>query len=257
MEQERKNAMDSELEGVAVVILAAGKGTRMKSDIAKVLHAIHGKPMVEYVVETARRVAGDDVVVVVGHQADKVRESVAAKFRSEFAFQEEQRGTGHAVQCAMPAIPVGTTDVVILCGDVPLITPESVERLVLRHRNEGAVVTVLTMEVDDPSGYGRMVMGEDGRVSGIVEEADANASERKIRIVNAGIYCVEKAFLCRALGELRDENAQGELYLTDIVRVAHGEKWNIATLKLADPREAIGVNSPVELAKAAEIMALR
>ncbi len=249
--------MVSGLKGVAVVILAAGKGTRMKSDIAKVLHAIHGKPMVEYVAETARRVAGDDVVVVVGHQADKVREAVSAKFTSSFAIQEVQRGTGHAVQCAMPEIPVGMADVVVLCGDVPLITPESVEKLILRHRDEGAAVTVLAMEVEDPRGYGRMVMGDDGRVSGIVEEADANASEKEIRIVNAGVYCVERAFLCRALGELRDENAQGELYLTDIVRVAHGEKRKIEMVKLVDAREVIGVNSPVELAKAAEIMALR
>ena len=248
-------AMDAAQGDVAVVILAAGKGTRMKSTMAKVLHPIHGKSMVEYVVETARKVAGKDVVVVVGHQAEKVREVVSAKHPVAFALQEEQRGTGHAVQCAMPEVARDAGNVVVLCGDVPLITARSVTRLVERHTEEGAAVTVLAMEVEEPRGYGRMVTGDGGEVTGIVEEADATDEERKIRTVNAGVYCVARGFLEESLGQLRDENAQGELYLTDIVRIAHDEGRKIGMMKVADPREVIGVNSPAELAKVAALMA--
>lgn len=231
----------------AIVILAAGLGTRMKSDKAKVLHEIHGKPMIEYVVATARKIAPEGVVVVVGHQADLVEAAVRTRHTARFALQPEQLGTGHAVNCAVGALPAGTTDVIILCGDVPLIRPETLRRLWEDHTASDRTLTVLGVEMEDPSGYGRLLMNEKGTFTGIVEEADANEAQKAVRLINSGIYCVEKGFLVRALGEVRADNAQGEYYLTDIVAIGHGQGLAMGVLTGPDPNEVIGVNSPEEL----------
>ncbi len=239
---------------VAVVILAAGKGTRMKSDRAKVLHEVQGRPMIHYVVDAARSISTEGIVVVVGHQAERVRASVSAVADTAFALQEEQLGTGHAVQCALPECGK-KRDVVILCGDVPLIKPESISRLVSCHREDGCAVTVMGVKLDDPTGYGRMKLSEGGGVTCIVEEADASPDEKKIDVVNAGIYCVEREFLAGALGRLDKGNAQGELYLTDIVGTAHRQGRRIGMVLVADPTEVIGVNSREDLAEVDGIMA--
>ena len=180
---------------VAVIILAAGMGTRMKSSKPKVLHEILGKPMVMYVVKTANKVAGSNVILVVGNQAEKVREALSKDDELIFALQEKQLGTGHAVLCALPYIPEYIEQVVILCGDVPLLSSDTVMRLLDDHIRKNRDVTLLAVEVDNPEGYGRVLFDKNMDVFGIVEEADASEKQKKIKIINTGIYSVKKKFL--------------------------------------------------------------
>ncbi|MDJ0784344.1 MAG: NTP transferase domain-containing protein [Desulfosarcinaceae bacterium] len=238
----------------AVVILAAGLGTRMKSNMAKVLHEIHGRPMIHYVVATARKIAPEGVIVVVGHQADRVEAAVRTDHTARFALQAEQLGTGHAVRCAMSALPHDATDVIILCGDVPLIRPETLQRLWEDHTGSARTLTVLGVEMGDPKGYGRLLLDKQGAFTGIVEEADASEAQKSVRLVNSGIYCVERSFLGQALGEVSADNAQGEYYLTDIVGIGHDRGLAMGVLKGSDPSEVIGVNSPEELKIVTDIM---
>lgn len=238
----------------AVIILAAGLGTRMKSDKAKVLHEIHGRPMVHYVVSTAARIAPQGIVVVVGHQAERVETAVRAAHGARFAVQAQQLGTGHAVNCAMNDLPEDTTDVIILCGDVPLIRTETLERLWADHTASERTLTVLGVEKENPKGYGRLLLNEAGAFTGIVEEADATEAQRKVQLVNSGIYCVEKRFLGQALGAVSADNAQGEYYLTDIVGIGHAQGRSMGVLRGTDASEVIGVNSPEELKIVTDLM---
>ena len=242
---------------VAAVILAAGLGKRMKSTRAKVLHEVLQRPMILYVVDTAVAVAGDHVIVVVGHQADRVRQTVRVHASTRFAVQSEQLGTGHAVQCALPLIPEACRQVVILCGDVPLITSATIATLIEDHRRHRRQATVLAVEVDNPAGYGRILRDARERVTGIVEEADATESQKKLRIINTGVYCVDKDCLSDALGQIDRDNVQGEFYLTDIVAVGYREKWNVGALVAADPAEFIGINSRQDLQRVERILLQR
>jgi UDP-N-acetylglucosamine diphosphorylase/glucosamine-1-phosphate N-acetyltransferase len=244
-------------DDVAAIILAAGLGKRMKSTRAKVLHEVLQRPMILYVVDTARAVAGDHVIVVVGHQADRVRQVVRAHAATRFTLQDRQLGTGHAVQCALPQIPETCRQVIILCGDVPLITSQTIENLIADHRRHQRHATVLAVEVEDPTGYGRILQDARGRVVGIVEEADATDEEKGLRVINTGIYCVDKDYLPVALKEIDNDNAQGELYLTDIVSVGYREKWNVGALLAADPAEFLGINSRQDLQQVEGILRRR
>ena len=240
----------------AVIILAAGLGTRMKSDRAKVLHEVRHRPMILYVVETAVSVAAPDhVVVVVGHQAEAVIDVVGARYPVRYARQAEQRGTGHAVQCAMDAVPADARQVIILCGDVPRLKASTVTKLVARHRQDGDAVTVLAVEVDRPRGYGRILRGPNGQVTGIVEEADATETQRAIRLVNSGIYCVERPFLAEALDQIRPDNAQAEFYLTDIVAIARAGKRRVGVMIGTDADEVAGINTVEQLNTVSAAMA--
>jgi UDP-N-acetylglucosamine diphosphorylase/glucosamine-1-phosphate N-acetyltransferase len=234
-------------ENIAIVILAAGLGTRMKSDKAKVLHEVCGRPMILYVVETAVKVAGEHVVLVVGHQAEQVREVVTECARVRYTLQEQQLGTGHAVASALPEVPVGSRHVVILCGDVPLVTDRTIRNLITDHRSHRRDITVLAMEVEDPTGYGRIVIDDAGRVVAIVEEADAAEEQRNIQIVNTGIYCVAKPFLTRALKKIDRNNAQGELYLTDIIAVCHRDNGKVGAMVAQNAQEFRGINTRDDL----------
>jgi UDP-N-acetylglucosamine diphosphorylase/glucosamine-1-phosphate N-acetyltransferase len=238
----------------AIVILAAGLGTRMKSDRAKVLHEIHGKPMIHYVVSSACQIAPDAIVVVVGHQAERVEAAVMASHKAKFARQPEQLGTGHAVNCAMDSLPAAATDVIILCGDVPLIQVETLQQLWADHTASDRILTVLGVEMDIPKGYGRLLLDEEGNFTGIVEEADATAAQKAVRLVNSGIYCVERRFLAQALGEVRADNAQGEYYLTDLVGIGHARNLPMGVLTGVDAKEVTGVNSPEELKIVTDMM---
>ena len=206
-------------EKQAIVILAAGLGKRMKSGKAKVLHEILGKPMIMYVVETANRIAGNNVVLVIGNQADKVREMVSESAEVIFALQKDQLGTGHAVSCALPYLPDNTQEVVVLCGDVPLLTFETVMRLIKDHVKAKRDISLLAVEIDNPKGYGRVLFDKNRNVSGIVEEADASAEQKRIKTINTGIYCIKKEFLFDSLQKVKSDNVQGEFYLTDIVKI--------------------------------------
>jgi len=237
------------MQDVAVIILAAGQGTRMRSNRAKVLHEIAGVPMIRYVVEAVLAVV-DNIVVVIGHQAEAVRKALAPYPTLRFALQEEQLGTGHAVVCAIPEVPAGIQDVVVLCGDTPLIKPTTVRALIDQHRARESHLTLITTMLADPFGYGRIVSDAHGKAMRIVEEADANESEKKIRIVNTGTYCINMAFLKKALAGLKNHNAQGEFYLTDVVERAYRDDKPAVLLEINDTIQVIGVNTTEDLVKA-------
>jgi UDP-N-acetylglucosamine diphosphorylase/glucosamine-1-phosphate N-acetyltransferase len=238
----------------AVIILAAGLGTRMKSNKAKVLHEILGRPMISYVVETARAVAGKNVVLVIGHQADRVKTVVAKQADVQFAYQEKQLGTGHAVLCAMPVLHQDVRHVMILCGDVPLLGPKTLHGFVNEHRSQKRVLSVLAVHLSDPKGYGRIVRGRGGNVIGIVEEADATPNQKAIQLINTGIYCVDRDFLGSALQQIRADNTQGEYYLTDIVELAHQADLPIGVTMGENADEFMGINSREQLEAVQEIM---
>ena len=239
---------------ITVVILAAGLGTRMKSNKVKVLHEVCGKPIVNYVVETARKVAGNDVVLVVGHQADKVRETVSNLGTFSFTDQEAQRGTGHAVLCALPHIPDRCQEVVILCGDVPLIKADTVSALIKSHTHEKRDISVLAVELEDPTGYGRILLDENNRVQAIVEESDTTPEQKRIRLINTGIFCVKKDFLLRAVPQIKSDNAQGEIYFTDIVEIAYAEKKHIGVTVGDNHFEVTGINTIQELKRVERVI---
>lgn len=239
---------------IAVIILAAGLGTRMKSNKAKVLHEICGKPMIHYVAETAREIAGNNVVLVVGNQADKVRRTVLKIGPFSFAYQKKQLGTGHAVRCALPYLPDRCCEVVILCGDVPLIKAETVSGLITSHRAEERDISVLAVEVGNPTGYGRILLDESGQVQAIVEESDATAEQKRIRLINTGIFCVRKQFLLAAVPRIQSDNAKGEIYLTDIVEIAYSEKKRVGVTVGGNYFEVTGINTIQELKKVEQAM---
>jgi UDP-N-acetylglucosamine diphosphorylase/glucosamine-1-phosphate N-acetyltransferase len=245
------------IKNVAVVILAAGMGTRMQSDKAKVLHEIQGRPMILYVVDTARKIVGDDVVVVIGHQAQKVRAIVSDTAELRFAYQEQQLGTAHAVLCALPLVPEHCKHVVILCGDVPLIQPETIADLAADHLSARRDISVLAVELDNPFGYGRILLDDNRQISAIIEEADATADQKQIKLINSGIYCVDKAFLLEALPRIRPDNAQGEFYLTDIMSVGYKEKRNMGVMIGTNRQQILGINTCRDLEAVDAIMKAR
>jgi UDP-N-acetylglucosamine diphosphorylase/glucosamine-1-phosphate N-acetyltransferase len=249
--------MQTFVNNVAAVILAAGMGTRMKSNKAKVLHEIIGRPMVMYVVETASKVVGNKIVLVIGNQADKVKKIVSERNDVIFAIQEEQLGTGHAVLCAQPYIPRHTDHVVILCGDVPLITTNTLIRLIDDHIKTKRDISILAVKIDNPKGYGRILLDVNRNVHGIVEETDATEKQKGIKIINTGIYCIKKEYLFDALKKVKSDNVQGELYLTDIIGIGYKERKNIGVLIGNDIEEVIGVNNREDLKKAEIIMRRR
>jgi UDP-N-acetylglucosamine diphosphorylase/glucosamine-1-phosphate N-acetyltransferase len=243
-------------EGFRTIILAAGKGKRMKSPLAKVLHTVGGVPMLTHSLAAARAAGSQKIVMVIGHQAEQIR----ALYHADdllFAEQRELLGTGHAVLQTRELFRDYEGAIVILCGDVPLIRPETVRSLYDRHRSEGAAVTVLTTLPPDPAGYGRVVTADDGSILRIVEERDATAAEKSIREINTGIYCVESGFLFMAVASLGNRNAQKEYYLTDIVEIARKNGRRATSFLAADPIEVMGINTPAELAIACRRMETR
>ncbi len=246
--------MESIKNNVAVIILAAGMGTRMKSTKAKVLHEILGNPMILYVVETAKKIAGNNVILVIGNQADEVRRIVSEKAKVRYAYQDKQLGTGHAVSCALSLIPDHCEEVVILCGDVPLLAADTVIKLVDDHNEKKRDVSLLAVEKDNPKGYGRVLFDNKHRVSKIVEEVDANKEQKQIKMINTGIYCVKKNFLIDAVGKIKSNNAQGEFYLTDIIEMGNIEKKLVGALVGNDDKEFFGINDKKQLKEVEKIM---
>ena len=239
---------------ISAIVLAAGMGTRMKSGLVKVMHPLAGPPMIAWPVAAAIEAGVAGCVLVVGHQGEKVRAHFEGQSEISFALQAEQLGTGHAVHCALPMLEGDATTVLILCGDTPLLRAETLRRMLAAHAASGAAVTVMTAHLDDPFGYGRVVKGVTGGVEAIVEEKDASQAERQIREVNAGVYCVERAFLETAVAALETDNAQGEHYLTDIVRQAAVKGLNCQGFSVTDPLEITGVNDRVQLAEAGRVL---
>lgn len=241
---------------VGIIILAAGLGKRMRSSRAKVLHEILDRPMLAYVVETACRIAGA-VVVVVGNQAEEVRRAAACAGAVIFAHQDRQLGTGHAVLCALPQVPPDCTDIMVLCGDVPLITQETLGTMIAGHLETDREATLLTVDLENPQGYGRIILDATDQVCGIVEEADATAEQRSVKTVNSGIYCLKRQFLELTLPLLTPDNAQAEFYLTDIIRMGYEQGRRIGVAHSENPEEILGVNTPDDLQRVAAIMAGR
>ncbi|HYS53731.1 MAG TPA: bifunctional UDP-N-acetylglucosamine diphosphorylase/glucosamine-1-phosphate N-acetyltransferase GlmU [Thermoanaerobaculia bacterium] len=233
-------------DNVEVVIMAAGLGTRMKSRIAKVLHRAAGRPLIDYVVDLAHEFSSRPPIVVIGHQRQTVQEHLGD--RARYAVQEKQLGTGHAVMQVMPQIDGKGRMVLILSGDVPLTRPETLKTMFEEHRRAGNALTLLTMELDDPALYGRIVRDADGSVKKIVEAKDADAKQREIREVNAGIYLFDGQNLADNLRRLSANNAQGEYYLTDLIAMLRDAGKRVGALLVDDPIEVLGVNSRAELA---------
>jgi UDP-N-acetylglucosamine diphosphorylase/glucosamine-1-phosphate N-acetyltransferase len=249
--------MDTYSRNLAFIVLAAGLGKRMKSDKAKVLHEVLGKPMVHYVLETATQFADGNVYVIVGYQSEIVQSSIEKKYDVHCVYQEKQLGTGHAVSCALPYLESQVQQIVILCGDTPLISQSTIALLIRTHLNLKNDLTVLAVKMDNPTGYGRILLSENQRIAGIVEETDATDVQREINIVNTGIYCVDKSFLVDAIGSLTSHNAQQELYLTDIVEIGFRKNKAITAVIGKDATEMMGVNSQEDLRIAEGQMRLR
>ncbi len=236
-----------------VIILAAGKGTRMKSDRAKVLHEVYFSPMIHHVVDTVVPLQPTKITVVVGHQREAVI-AVLADYDVDFAVQEEQCGTGHAVLIAESLIPEGPGTVLILCGDTPLIQSETLQNMVAQHQQDGPAITLMTTELDDPTNYGRVKSDANGDIEAIVEEKDANVREKKITEINTGIYCVERDLLFATLKGVGSNNQQNEVYLTDIINKNYKKGRKIARYKNNNAQDVLGVNSRYELSQANEVL---
>jgi UDP-N-acetylglucosamine diphosphorylase/glucosamine-1-phosphate N-acetyltransferase len=231
------------------LILAAGKGTRMKSDLAKVLHILNGKPLLHYSLKAAKSAGAEKIVVIIGHQADKVREEFADS-GCIFVEQNPQLGTGHAVLQAKDVLADYKGLTVILCGDVPLLKAATIKSLMDNHLAEKAEVSVLTTIPPPPHAYGRIVKDGQGNVLKIVEHKDATEDEKKIGEINTGIYCVDTKFLFSALGKVTNDNQQKEYYLTDIVEIACREGVTVKSFMASDYVEVMGINTVEELSRA-------
>ena len=235
-----------------VIILAAGKGTRMKSDLPKVLHEVGGKPMVEMVLETSQAAGVEKIVTVVGHGAQKVEAALAG--RSEFALQAEQLGTGHAIQMAEPQLGAEQGMTLIGSGDAPLFTVETFNNLFAFHEQSGNAVTVLTAKAPNPTGYGRIIRDEAGNVIRIVEQKDATPAEAAIDEINTGVYVFDNQLLFSSLKQVTNDNAQGEYYLPDTLEILRQAGHTVGAYVMADFDESMGVNDRVALARANKVL---
>lgn len=237
------------------VILAAGMGTRMKSKMPKVLHKVCGKPLSKWVIDASKAAGADKVCAVVGHKAETVKEVLGDV--CEFALQAEQKGTGHAVMQAIDVIKNSKGEVVILNGDTPLITAETINKAIEYHKNNGNQATVITAILDDATGYGRIVRDNDGSVLKIVEQKDASEEEKKINEVNSGMYVFDAQSLVYALDKITPNNAQGEYYLTDTLEILLRAGKKIGGYAISDNDEIRGINDRVQLNEAEKIMQKR
>jgi bifunctional UDP-N-acetylglucosamine pyrophosphorylase / glucosamine-1-phosphate N-acetyltransferase len=238
----------------AAIVLASGEGTRMRSALPKVLHPIAGRPLLGHAVHAAGALEPEHLVVVVGHERKRVGEAVDG-LADELsrpvlvAEQPQKQGTGHAVGCAVDALPAGLSGpVLVTYGDVPLLEPATLDALLAEHTAAGAAVTVLTTELADPTGYGRILRDDAGGVRAIVEQADASPEQRAIREVNSGVYAFDGAFLTAGLARLGTDNSQGEKYLTDLIGIAHADGLGVRGLRCTDSWQVNGVNDRVQLA---------
>ncbi len=228
------------------LILAAGKGKRMKSDLPKVLHKLNGRFVVEYVIDAARNAGLKRQILVIGHKAKMVEEALSGR-GLEFVLQAEQKGTGHAVMMAEPMLRDFSGDLVVLCGDMPLVRAATIRRLVDERHRVGAAAVVLTAVLDDPQKYGRIIRDKDGLLRAIVEYRDADEKIKEIKEVNTGAYCFDWSMLRPILGQLKDNNDQGELYLTDSVSIMVGMGLPVGAVVAENPIEGLGISYQEDL----------
>ncbi len=236
---------------LSVLVMAAGLGTRMKSTRAKVLHELAGLPLIAHVVRAAQSLDPQTILVVVGHQAEEVEQAVLAQVGSlaSFAMQAQQRGTGDAVNSARAQLEHSDSLLLILSGDVPMIRAETLRKLIDHHRESGAACSILSVRLENPTGYGRIVRSDDGEFQRIVEQKDANEQERQVKEINSGIYCFETNDLFAALRRVEPKNEQGEYYLTDVAEIIKSTGLRVEVYLHSDAREVYGVNTRAELAE--------
>ena len=237
---------------LAAVILAAGKGTRMKSDIPKVLHPLMGKPMVRYILDTCIKLKADRTILVIGHQADLVRETLGSE--CEYVEQTRQLGTGHALMTAAKCLKGFSGDVMVLAGDTPFLTPAILKKLLRKHHTEKAAATMMTALMDPPLSYGRIVRDDSGNIQRIVEERDATPAEKAITEVNTSHYIFRSETVLPMLSRLHTDNDQGEYYLTDIIAMLAAENETVASVTSDDPGVLMGINHRLHLAEAHQTM---
>lgn len=233
------------------LILAAGKGTRMKSELPKVIHKVNGIPMISKIISVLNGLEPEENILILGHKKEEVLKVVGEE--TDYVVQTEQLGTGHAVIQAKEKLADYDGDVMVLCGDTPLLREETLRKLYNFHKESGAVTTILTSIYENPFGYGRIVK-EDGLVKAIVEEKEATPEIKKIKEVNAGVYCFNSRELFNALARINNNNEKGEYYLTDVIGIQVGEGKKVQSFVLEDNMEILGVNSKVELAQASEVL---
>lgn len=241
---------------IKAIVLAAGKGTRMNSDLIKVAHTVGGKPIINHVIDTLSAMKNlNEIVMVVGHQADVVKRLTEGP-NVKFVEQNEQLGTGHAVVQVSPHIQLNDDDlVIILAGDCPLISADTLNTLIETHKEAAAKGTVLTISLEDPARYGRILKDDNGNVLAIREAKDCTPGELKINEVNSGVYCFNGPALFNALKSLSTDNAQGEYYLTDVLEILRKDGNTIAAYCTPNSNEALGVNTPEDLALIESILA--
>ena len=237
------------------IILAAGQGTRMKSKLYKVLHPVCGKPMVDHVLTEIEKNNMDEIVTVVGHGAEMVEKTLGD--RTKYALQAEQLGTGHAVLQAEKLLGDKDGMTLIACGDTPLFTAKTFEELFEYHKSKGAVATVLTAHAENPFGYGRIIRNEIGIVEKIVEQKDATAEEAAVKEINTGVYCFDNKELFAALHQIKNDNAQGEYYLPDVMEIFQKQGKVVAAYQMKNFEESMGVNDRIALSNATKVMRRR
>jgi len=240
------------MEAIYAVILAAGAGTRMKSDRAKVTHELCGRPMVNWVIDAVKNSGIENIIVVTGYQEDQVKACI--KENVEFVTQKEQLGTGHAVMQVKPLLQGKKGNCLILCGDTPLITSNTISQIIQEHTENKRAMTVLTAVFDNPKGYGRILRDRSGNVTGIVEHRDATSEQLQIREINSGIYCYDIDSLLKALDSLSNNNNQNEYYLPDTLAIILNNGGKVGTTTLSDADEMMGINDRVQLALAQKVL---
>jgi bifunctional UDP-N-acetylglucosamine pyrophosphorylase / glucosamine-1-phosphate N-acetyltransferase len=236
------------MKKLSAVILAAGEGKRMQSDLPKVLHPVCGRPMLEYILENAAALT-TEIVIVVGHGASMVQETIGNRW--QYVLQKEQLGTGHAVMQAIPVLPEEGY-LLVLCGDTPLLDTSILQKLVLA--GQQAAVAVATTIVPDARGYGRIIRDQKGLIRGIVEEKDASAEEKIVREINSGTYCFDLKYLRHYLPRLSNNNAQKEYYLTDLLAMMRNDGLTVGTFLIEDYRKGLGINDRIQLEEASQLM---
>ncbi len=247
--------IDGEEKYVMTVIMAAGKGTRMKSEKSKLVHKIYDKELVKRVAELASKVGSDEIVTVVGHLREEVEEVLGDSVK--YAYQDELLGTGHAVMQATKYLEGKKGKVVILYGDVPIIRKETLENLIIKSFKNKEYATLLTAIYDNPTGYGRIIRDEGGNIKAIVEEKDANMYEKEIKEINSGIYCFDIEELLSALKDIKPNNAQGEYYLTDVIKIMNDKGLKTGAVIVEDNTEILGVNDRAQLELLTRVLRMR
>jgi len=241
------------MDGLIAIVLAAGLGTRMNSDGQKVLKQLKGRSMLFYIISRLKKLNLTRIIVIIGYQGNEVEEELTGE-KVEFVKQEQLLGTGHAVRQAEPFLSSYQDDILVLCGDAPLLTLSTLKNLIATHREEEAAGTILTANFPDPTGYGRILRNGDTSVEGIIEEADASSKERLIKEINTGVYVFRKGPLFTALSEIKPDNIKKEYYLTDAVRILKKSGGKISSFRTDNPDEVLGINNKEDLIRAEKIL---